>query len=124
MGSASKRKGTAWETAIRDTLRASGVDVERLVLAGTKDEGDLVAKWEDRRGRDRVAVIEAKNRQKIDLAAYVREAETERDAYCAARNIPPSTVEAVAFVKRRNHGVMKAYAVMELGEYLSLADNS
>ena len=100
-------------------MRALGADVERLALAG-EDEGDLIAKWVDGRGYERVAVIEAKNRKQINLSAFVEEAVVERDNYCRRRHRDPETVEAVAVVKRRNQKWDKAYAVMPLSEYLKL----
>ena len=70
--SASKRKGTAAETAIVNYLRAMGfVHVERRALNGTADRGDIA-------GIPGV-VIEAKNCARQELAAWVQEAETERD---------------------------------------------
>lgn len=70
--SASKRKGTAAETAIVNYLRAMGfTQVERRALNGTADRGDIA-------GIPGV-VIEAKNCARQELAAWVAEAETERD---------------------------------------------
>lgn len=70
--SASKRKGTAAETAIVNYLRAMGfTQVERRALNGTADRGDIA-------GIPGV-VIEAKNCARQELAAWVSEAEVERD---------------------------------------------
>ena len=69
--SASRRKGTAWESAIVEHLRANGVPhAERRALNGNKDRGDIA-------GLPGV-VIEAKSAAKVELAAWVDEAETER----------------------------------------------
>ncbi|WP_069883478.1 hypothetical protein [Streptomyces luteocolor] len=70
--SASKRKGTSAETAIVTYLRAMGfTQAERRALAGTLDRGDIA-------GIPGV-VIEAKNCARQELAAWVAEAELERD---------------------------------------------
>lgn len=104
-------------------LREQGADVERLALAGD-DEGDLIIKWQDRRGHGRVAVVEAKNRKQISLAQFVEEAVVERDNYCRRRKVEPSNVEAVAIVKRRNHPWHKAYVVMTVDEYMKLGESN
>lgn len=70
--SASKQKGTAAETAIVNFLRTSGfLQAERRTLNGAHDRGDIA-------GIPGV-VIEAKNCARQELAAWVREAELERD---------------------------------------------
>lgn len=70
--SASKRKGTAAETAIVNYLRAMGfIHAERRALNGTQDRGDIAG--------IPAVVIEAKNCARQELAAWVGEAELERD---------------------------------------------
>ncbi|MFE2297967.1 hypothetical protein ACFXAW_07200 [Streptomyces sp. NPDC059445] len=70
--SASKQKGTAAETAIVNFLRNSGfLQAERRTLGGAHDRGDIA-------GIPGV-VIEAKNCARQELAAWVKEAELERD---------------------------------------------
>ncbi len=84
--SASKRKGTAWETAIVGYLHENGVEfAERRALKGNKDCGDVA-------GIPGV-VIEAKNEKQITLGSYVDEAEAE------ARN--DGARIGVAWMKRR-----------------------
>lgn len=69
--SASKRKGTRWESAIVDYLRNNGVPhAERRTLNGAKDRGDLA-------GLPGV-VCEAKSAARMELAAWLDEAEKER----------------------------------------------
>lgn len=69
--SASRRKGTTWESAIVAFLRDNGVPhAERRALCGNKDRGDIA-------GIPGVA-IEAKSAAKVELAAWVDEAEKER----------------------------------------------
>lgn len=70
--SKSKRKGTAWESAVVDYLRTHGAPhAERRALNGTKDRGDIA-------GVPGV-VIEAKSAARVELAAWLDEAEQERD---------------------------------------------
>jgi hypothetical protein len=69
--SASKRKGTAWESAIVDYLRANGVPhAERRAQNGAKDRGDIA-------GVPGV-VFEAKSAARVELGPWLLEAEAER----------------------------------------------
>lgn len=66
-----KRRGTGWETAIVDYLRAAGFPaVERRALDGRADRGDIT-------GLPGV-VIEAKNQNRFDIAEWLTEAELEK----------------------------------------------
>jgi hypothetical protein len=67
----SKARGTAWESSIVTYLAQFWPHVERRVQAGANDKGDIA-------GIPGV-VIEAKNCQRIELAGWLKEAETERD---------------------------------------------
>lgn len=67
---AAKQKGTAWESKIVFFLHLAGwPHVERRALNGAKDKGDIS-------GIPGV-VIEAKNQNRISLAEWVDEAESE-----------------------------------------------
>lgn len=69
--SASKRKGTAAESAVVRYLKESGfAQAERRALAGSADRGDIA-------GLPGV-VIEVKNHARLAIPAWVAEAETER----------------------------------------------
>ncbi|MEU4154806.1 hypothetical protein [Streptomyces antimycoticus] len=69
--SASKKKGTAAETAVVNFLRAIGfTQAERRTLNGTHDRGDIA-------GLPGI-VIEVKNCSRQELAAWLDEAERER----------------------------------------------
>lgn len=110
------RKGPLWEVKLLNYLRENGFDVERLRLTGKEDEGDLVVK--DFGG---VVIVEAKNEKKVDLAGYIREAEAEAENYARHRGIDDGTfVTPVAIIKRRNHGVGKAYVVMTVDTFFDL----
>ena len=97
--SASKRKGTAWERAVVEFLRARGaVHAERRALAGARDRGDVA-------GIPGV-VIECKAAKRYELAEWIRELEAE-------------TVNAGAewgflAVKAPRRPVADAYVVMRL----------
>lgn len=70
--SASKRKGTQAESAVVGYLRDAGFPhAERRALNGTNDRGDIA-------GLPGV-VIEVKNTARVELAAHLDEALTERD---------------------------------------------
>lgn len=117
MGNKNKRTGTEWETRIVNTCRGQGFEAERLTLTGANDEGDVVIK--DTEG-GRVIVVEAKAERQINLSSYVRQAVTERNNYCRKRGLNPDSVDAVVFIKRRNHSIGEGYAVTTIKEYLRL----
>lgn len=69
--SASRRKGTAAESAIVNYLREHGVPhAERRALSGAKDRGDIAG----------IAgvVVEVKSGARLELPAWLRETEAER----------------------------------------------
>lgn len=107
MTSPQKRKGTAWESAVRDWLNARfpGLRIERIPAGATHDRGDLT-------GLPGVC-IECKSVQRIDLAGIVDEAVQE------AANCGPGTLP-LAVIKRRGKGPADAYAVLPLGAFADL----
>ncbi|MDX3637772.1 hypothetical protein PV728_47885 [Streptomyces europaeiscabiei] len=71
MTSKSKAKGSAWECAIVDYLRAVGWPfAERRLAGSSKDRGDIAGVVG--------VVIEAKNAARTDLAGWIEEADLER----------------------------------------------
>ena len=71
MTSKSKAKGSAWERAIVEYLRAAGWPfAERRLAGAAKDRGDIAGVVG--------VVIEAKNTASRNLAGWVDETETER----------------------------------------------
>lgn len=66
--SASKAKGTRWESQIVAYLDGAGFRVERRTLSGASDKGDIAGL---------PLVIEAKNAARIALASWVDEAVAE-----------------------------------------------
>jgi hypothetical protein len=106
------RKGAQFETDVMKWLRSMGAVAERLTKAGAKDEGDLVTII-----AGKTYILELKNRKKIDLPAFWDEAQVEAKNYAKARGLtfsPPAFV----IVKRRNHGVDKAWVVQDLDQWL------
>ena len=71
MTNRNKTKGSAWERAIVDALRAAGwPHAERRLAGAALDRGDIAGIVG--------IVIEAKNTARLDLAGWIDEAETER----------------------------------------------
>lgn len=113
MANPNGRKGSKFETDVMKWFREKKILAERLVKAGAKDEGDLVVI---------IAgihyVLELKNVKKMDLPKFWEEAQIEAANYAAARKldaIPPSYV----IVKRRYHGIEKAWVIQDLAQWLN-----
>lgn len=69
--SASRRKGTAAESAVVDYLKSVGFPyAERRALSGSKDRGDVA-------GLPGV-VIEVKSAARVELSEWLKEAEVEK----------------------------------------------
>ena len=99
--SASRRKGTSWESRVVAYLQSCGwIHVERRALNGAKDRGDIA-------GIPGV-VIEAKSANRLEFAAWVDEAEQERANDHAALG--------VCWVKRRGKADASAGYVVMTGE--------
>jgi len=113
MSTASRRTGTAFESALVAHIREHyGLEAERLRQAGKNDQGDIAV-----RDVGLIYLIEAKAEKSIGLSGYVIESETERGNYCHARRIPESGVMPLAVVKRRGMSIGKAYAITTLDEF-------
>lgn len=105
MTNTSKRRGTDWESAVVEELRAHGwAGAERRALAGALDKGDIA-------GVPGV-MFECKAERAINLAQYMKEVELQ------THNAGASV--GVAVVKKRNYGARDAYAVMPLHGFLQL----
>lgn len=98
--SRSRAKGTRWESECVTYLREHGHPyVERRAMRGRADCGDIAMPG---------VVLECKAERQITLAAYMDEVEVEK------RNA--GVPLGFAIVKRRNHGVARAYFVCELAQ--------
>lgn len=106
--SASRRKGTSWESRIVDYLREQGwPHVERRALGGAKDRGDIAG--------IPGLVIEAKSAARVDLAGWMSEAEQER--------INDGAEMAVVWAKRKGRSSASAgYVVMDGCTFVALLE--
>jgi hypothetical protein len=104
--------GLRYQNDLRDWLRAQGLDVERLVLTGKLDEGDIAI----RRG-GLVQIIEAKAEKDYNIGGGMKEAIQEAQNYAKARGLG-YTPEAFLVIKRRNHPIDKSYVVQELRQWI------
>ena len=115
-----KRAGARWQSDLRDGLRASGLDVERLVLAGAEDEGDLVIRVDPALSpRRRYVVIEAKAGA-LHPAEFVREAGLEAAHFAYHRGLDLAEVTGIAVIKRRGSNWRDAYVLTSLRDYFAL----
>lgn len=98
-----KQKGTAFESAIVEYLQNNLCDatIERRALNGTRDRGDIsgVVFCGER------MVLECKNENRMRLAEYMREAETE----ASNDNAPYYAV----IHKKRGVGISSAKTIMQ-----------
>ena len=100
----SKIRGTAFETAVVNFLRANGFPfARRLALAGSADLGDLSLGDTPPGGP---VVIECKDHAKIDLSGFL----TELDAECSNAG----NEYGIVVIKRRGKNVSQAYVVTTL----------
>lgn len=118
MATAAQRRGATWERDTRDKLRELGWDYEQLRQTGTNDEGDGVI----RLGKGKYLVIEAKNTARMDISGHVNEAVAEAENFQKHRGKSVKSALGVVFQKRRNHGFGKAYAVMQVEDFLRLVE--
>lgn len=103
--SASKAKGTKFETAVVDFLRGHGHRyVERRALRGARDCGDLVGfpGW----------TLELKNHAAMDLAGWMDEAQKEA--------INDGGYRHAVIHKRRGKNVREAYVTLPLWVFADL----
>lgn len=101
----SRIKGTAFESAVVDYLHTQGAPhAERRALNGRGDRGDIAGTPD--------MVWECKATKAIDLAGFIAELHTEM-ANDGARH-------GAVIIKRRQHPVRRAYAVMQLDQLCDL----
>ena len=112
MSSYNKAKGTKFESDVMKYLRKLGHFAERLAKAGANDEGDIVTII-----AGQTYILECKNRKSLDLPQLWAEAQAEAANYAKARGL---VVEPPAFVivKRRQHGVEKAWVIQDLDQWV------
>lgn len=111
-----KRRGSKYETELRDYFRRNGYDAERLARTGARDEGDIVIR-KDFLGS--IGIIEAKAPGaggRIDLSAWSKEARVEAQHYAEHREIDKDTVLPAVIIKARGKTVADSYLVFRLGD--------
>ena len=102
---ASKRKGSAFETAVVGYLADHGwPNAERRVQGGTRDRGDVagVPGW----------TLELKATRTLDLAGAMTEAQLEADH--------AGTANYAAILKRRSHTIADSYVVVPLSTFAGM----
>ncbi|XVV02744.1 hypothetical protein ACQPW3_36150 [Actinosynnema sp. CA-248983] len=114
---ANRRRGAAWQSDLRNGLRGAGLDVERLVLTGKEDEGDLVVRDFTKPGD--FVVIEAKAGQ-LHVTEFVRQALVEGSHFASHRNLDRARVASIAVVKRRGMNWKDALVLTTVGDYFGL----
>jgi Holliday junction resolvase len=112
VSSYNKQKGSKFETDVMKHLRKLGHFAERLAKAGANDEGDIVTII-----AGQTYILECKNRKSLNLPAFWDEAQVEAKNYAKARGMVASPL-AFVIVKRRQHGVEKAWVVQDLEQWL------
>jgi Holliday junction resolvase len=112
MSSYNKAKGSKFETDVVKYLRKLGHSASRLAKAGSKDEGDVVTII-----AGQTYILECKNRKSINLPQFWAEAQTEAANYAKARGLPVIP-PAFVIVKRRQHGIEKAWVIQDLDQWV------
>lgn len=105
-------KGTIFSTAILKWLRGAGAEAEKLVQAGSNDEGDMKVVV-----AGKTYVFELKATKKLDLPSAWKEAEIEAENYAKARGLE-YTPPAYAVIKRSRAGIEKAWVICSLEAWL------
>ena len=108
MSAANKRKGSTFELDVLKWFRKKGYNAERLRLAGSKDEGDLVVYV-----AGKPYLFECKATKKIDLPQFWRELQAEVINYASARDMAASPIGYVV-VKKRNGSIDDAWVIQTL----------
>ena len=112
---ANKRAGTMFETALVTWFRSLGYTSERHSKKGRGDEGDVSFCV-----NGVTFLVEAKNVARINLPDFIRQAQLECEFWMSNR--PGTQAHPLAVVKRRNAGVEKSYAVMELQDFVAMVN--
>jgi Holliday junction resolvase len=113
VSSYNKQKGSKFETDVMKYLRKLGHFAERLAKAGANDEGDIVTII-----AGQTYILECKNRKSMNLPAFWDEAQVEAKNYAKARGMV-ATPPAFVIVKRRQHGIEKAWVIQDLDQWLT-----
>lgn len=109
----SKQRGTGFESLIRDFLQeAWSPIIERMPLSGSADRGDL-SNFRVGGKQQYLIAWELKNRTRMSLSEWVREAQAEAKNYGA--------VAGVACHKRKGKGAAaEQFVTMTLEDFLAI----
>lgn len=109
--------GKKFESDLVKFLRVeTGMDAERLHLSGAEDEGDILLRTPYNR-----YVIEAKRTKSMDLAGWIKEAQTERLNYCKHREgVSGFFTSFVVVHYARGKHISQSYVTTTLEEWLGL----
>lgn len=107
MTNPNRRKGTRWESALRDYLLDYGIPARRT---GSADigSGDVHA------GHDHAWTIEAKNEARLELAAYLQQ--LRREIGRSGR----APLKSAVWIKRRQASPADSYVLMGGEEFRAL----
>jgi hypothetical protein len=111
VSSSQKRKGTAFESSIRNYLNASGFGVERTIAGASEDRGDL----HGLRVHGDPVVVECKNHRRMELAQWVDEA-------CAEAENAGAPIGVVVHKKRGVTYAGDQYVTMRLCDFVWLVE--
>lgn len=112
------RAGKKFESDLMKYMREMNWDVERLRLTGVEDEGDLLLR-NDAPYRNARFVMEAKRTRNLNLAGWIKEAQTERFNYTKHRGMGTESVGFVVVHYARNKGFGGSYVTTTLDEWLN-----
>ena len=114
-----RRSGARWQSDLRNGLREAGLDVERLVLTGKEDEGDLVVR--DYAHPGEFVVIEAKAGT-MHAAEFVRQAIEEKGHFAKHRGLDVDRIKGIAIVTRKGMNWKDAYVLTTVRDYFALPE--
>lgn len=114
MSSASKRKGSQWESNIEDYFNSQGFKARRLPRAGVKDIGDVAIEVPFG-----TIVVEAKNVASAwsQMLKFLREADVEAGHYSDKYN---ADTYPVVMTKTRQHGTGEGRVVLTIDQFIEL----
>jgi len=113
VSAANKAKGSRFETEVEEYLNKEGTRARRLPRAGAKDIGDVALELNNKV----VLVMELKNVASVNMADFLRQADTEASNYEAKYDC--ATV-GVVVVKARQKSIGEARVTMTVDRLLDL----
>lgn len=113
MTNSSKKRGTAFESLVRDFLKEKwDPTIERLPLSGSEDRGDI-ANFRVGSNRQHLVALELKCRAQLSLGQWVAEAQREAKNYGAVAG-------ATVFKRKGKGAAQDQFVVMTLDDWLTV----